>query len=121
MDILTRKAGVWASAIGIAMFLLNFVTYSLWEIDIDVLGVLIFVLGVAMMIACGKSMKHSSELFSRRNGVWLCILSSALIIIPSVIIFLVGYLPFISGDVAGIISLGIFVFGLILIAVRWNH
>jgi len=121
MGLLTRNTGIWVSVIGIAMFLLNFVTYSLWEIDIDVLGVLIFVLGVTIMIACGKSMKHSSELLSRRNGVWMCILSVALILIPSVIILLVGYLPFISGDVAGIISLGLFVLGLIVIAVRWNH
>ncbi len=55
---LTRKTGMWVSAIGIAIFLLNFITYSLWEIDIDILGALFFVLGMVMVIACGKSMKH---------------------------------------------------------------
>lgn len=120
-ELLTRRNGIFIGIIGIAMFLLNFVTYSLWEIDIDVLGVLIFILGLTMAIACGKSMKNSSRLFTRKNGVWLCIISVALILIPSAIILLVGYLPFISGDIAGMISLSIFVLGLILIVVRWKY
>ena len=114
MELLTRKIGIWTSAIGIAIFLLNFITYSLWEIDIDILGALFFVLGMVMVIACGKSMKHSSELLTRRSGVWLCIIAVAIILIT-------GYIPFISGDVGGIIGAGVFVLGLILIAVRWNR
>jgi hypothetical protein len=114
MELLTRKTGIWVSAIGIAIFLLNFITYGLWEIDIDILGALILVLGMVIVIACGKSMKHSSELLTRRSGVWLCMAAAAIIIIT-------GYLPFISGDVGGIAGFGVFNSGLILIAVRWNH
>ncbi|MFH1408479.1 MAG: hypothetical protein ABIH34_01090 [Nanoarchaeota archaeon] len=114
MELLTRKTGIWTSAIGIAIFLLNFITYSLWEIDIDILGALFFVLGMVMVIACGKSMKHSSELLTRRSGVWLCIIAAVIIIIT-------GYLPFISGDMGGIVGFGVFILGLILLAVRWNH
>ncbi len=114
MELLTRKTGMWVSVIGIAIFLLNFITYSLLEIDIDILGALIFILGLVIVIACGKSIKQSSELLTRRSGVWLCILAAAIMLIT-------GYLPFISGDVGGIVGLGVFVLGLILIAVRWNH
>jgi len=113
MELLTRKTGIGVSAIGITIFLLNFITYSLWEIDVDILGAMIFVLGLVIVIACGKSMKHSSELFSRRNGVVVCIIGTALLLI-------IGYLPF-TGDFGGIIGFGFFNLGLILLAVRWNH
>ena len=116
MELLTRKNGIWLMIIGIAMFLLNFVTYSLWEIDIDVLGVMIFILGIAMTIACGKTMKKSSELLSRRNGVWLCIISA-------VITAVLAYSPFpaLNGDITGFVGLAVFLLGLILIAVRWKY
>jgi hypothetical protein len=114
MELLTRKAGIWIAVIGIAIFLFNFITYSLWEIDIDILGAVIFILGLVIAITCGKTMKHSSELLSRKNGVWLCIVSVAIILIT-------GYIPFINADVGGIFGLGVFVLGLILIAVRWKY
>ena len=53
MKLLTRKNGFILLAIGIAIFLLNFLTSILWEIDIDILGAMIFVLGVVIAIACG--------------------------------------------------------------------
>ncbi len=116
MEWLTRKNGIWLCVIGITIFLLNFLTYSLWEIDIDVLGAMIFILGLVIAISCGKSMKKSSELFSRRNGVWVCI-------IAIVITAIFGYSPFpvLNGDVGGISGLVVFALGLILIAVRWKH
>ena len=116
MELLTRKNGIWLSIIGIAIFLLNFITYSLWEIDVDILGALIFVLGLVIIITCGNSIKHSSELLSRRNGVWLCLIAAAMTAI-------LGYSPFpvLNGDVGGFVGLGVFVLGLVLIAVRWNH
>jgi hypothetical protein len=114
MELLTRKNGIWITVIGIAIFLLNFLTYTLWEIDIDILGAMIFVLGIVLVIACGKSMKNSSELLSRRNGVWLCIISEATLIITA-------YLPFINGDFGGLASSVIFMLGVILITMRWNH
>jgi hypothetical protein len=116
MNILTRKNGIWLCVIGIAIFLLNFLTLTLWDIDIDILGVAIFILGLVIAIACGKTMKHSSELLSRRNGVWVCIIAVAMTAI-------FGYLPFpaLNGDIGGFFGLGIFVLGIILIAVRWKY
>lgn len=114
MELLTRKTGIWIAVIGIVIFLLNFLTYTLWEIDIDILGAMIFVLGIVIAIACGKSMKHSKKLFTRRNGVWICIIAEVILIITA-------YNPFINGDFGGIVSSAIFMLGVILIAVRWNY
>lgn len=116
MELLTRRNGIWIAVIGIVIFLLNFLTYTLWNFDIDILGVMIFVLGLVIAIACGKSMKHSSELLSRRNGVWICI-------IAIVITAILGFSPFpmLNGEISGIIGGVIFILGVILIAVRWNH
>ncbi|MEK6856098.1 MAG: hypothetical protein AABX66_03005 [Nanoarchaeota archaeon] len=49
-EILTRKTGVYVCIIGIVVFLLNFFTYSLWEIDIDIFGAMIFVLGIMIVV-----------------------------------------------------------------------
>lgn len=116
MNILTRKNGIVVCVIGIAIFLLNFLTYSLWEIDIDILGAMIFVLGLVLVIVGGPSMKHSSELLSRRNGVWVCI-------IALVMTAILAYSPFpaLNGDITGLVGLGVFVLGMVLIAVRWKH
>ena len=116
MELLTRKTGIGVSAIGITIFLLNFITYSLWEIDIDILGAMIFVLGLVLVIACGKSMKHSSKLLSRRNGVWLCIIA---VVVTAILAY--SPIPVLNGDVGGFLGLFVFVLGLILIAVRWKH
>jgi magnesium-transporting ATPase (P-type) len=116
MELLTRKNGIWLCVIGIAIFLLNFLTYSLWEFDIDILGAMIFILGLVIAIACGKSMKPSSKLLSRRNGVWLCI-------IAAVVTAILGYLPIpvLNSEVGGISGLAVFLLGLIIIVVRWKH
>jgi hypothetical protein len=114
MKLLTRKNGIWLSIAGIAIFLLNFLTLTLWDIDIDILGAVIFLLGLVIAIACGKTMKHSSKLLTRKNGVWLCIISVMIILIT-------GYLPFINGDIGGGIGAVVFLLGIILIAVRWKH
>ena len=116
MKLLTRRTGIWLCIIGIALFLLNFLTYSLWEIDIDILGAMIFVLGLVIVIAGGPSMKHSSELLSRRNGVRVCI-------ITVVMTAILAYSPFpaLNGDITGFVGLGVFLLGIILIAVRWKY
>ena len=116
MEWLTRKNGIWMCIIGIVIFLLNFLTYSLWEIDIDILGAMIFILGLVIAIACGKSIKHSSKLLSRRNGVWLCI-------ITVVVTAILGYspIPALNSGVGGITELAVFILGLVIIAVRWKH
>jgi hypothetical protein len=115
-ELLTRKNGIWVCAIGIVIFLLNFLTLTLWNIDIDILGAMIAILGLVIVVACGKTMKHSSELLTRRNGVWVCI-------IAIVITAIFGYspIPFLNGDISGIFGLGVFVLGIILIAVRWKY
>ena len=111
---LTRKNGVGLCIIGIVVILLNFLTLAWWDIDIDILGAVIFVLGLVIAIACGKTMKHSSELLSRRNGVWVCIIAVMIILIT-------GYIPFINGDIGVGIGAIVFVLGIILIAVRWKY
>ncbi|MCX6747291.1 MAG: hypothetical protein NTU63_04135 [Candidatus Pacearchaeota archaeon] len=114
MKLLTRKNGIGVCVIGIAIFLLNFLTLTLWDIDIDIFGAVIFVLGLVIVIACGNTMKHSSEWLTRKNGVWLCIIAVMIILIT-------GYIPFINGDVGGGIGAIVFLLGIILILVRWNH
>jgi len=116
IELLTRKNGIWVCFIGIVIFLLNFLTYSLWEIDIDILGAMIFILGLVMIIACGKTMKHSSELLSRRNGVWLCIIAEAM-----TAIFAYSPIPVLNGDIGGGIGAIIFLLGIVLIIIRWKH
>ena len=116
MELLTRKNGIWLCVIGIVIFLLNFLTYSLWEIDIDILGAMIFVLGLVITIAYGKSMKHSSKLLSRKNGVLVCIIAVAITAI-------LGYspIPVLNGNIGGVSGLVVFALGLILIVARWKH
>jgi len=46
----TRKTGIILIIIGILMQFLNIITYGLWEIDIDILGALIFIIGLIIMI-----------------------------------------------------------------------
>ena len=116
MELLTRKNGIWLCVIGITIFLLNFLTYSLWEIDIDILGAMIFILGLVLAIACGKSMKHSSKLLSRRNGVWLCIIA---VVVTAILAY--SPIPVLNSDIGGISGLAVFILGLIIIAVRWKY
>ena len=116
MELLTRKNGIWVCVIGIAIFLLNFLTLKWWNIDIDILGAMIFVLGLVIAITCGKSMKHSSKWLTRRNGVWVCIIAAAMTAI-------LAYSPFpaLNGDISGGIGAIVFLLGIIFIIVRWKH
>ena len=116
MELLTRKNGIWLFIIGIAIFLLNFLTYTLWEIDIDILGVAIFILGLVIAIACGKSMKHSNRWLTRKNGVWLCIFAEI-----GTLLLAYSPIPYLNGDIGGFAGMIIFVLGIVLIAVRWNY
>jgi len=50
----TRKLGIWLIIIGIAMQFLNMLTYGLWGIDIDILGAVIFIIGLIIMIVRWK-------------------------------------------------------------------
>jgi len=54
MIILTRKAGIWMIVIGIAFQFLNIITYGNWGIDIDILGALVFIIGLVMTIVYWK-------------------------------------------------------------------
>ena len=116
MEWLERKNGIWLCVIGIAIFLFNFLTNKLWGIDIDILGVMVFILGLVITIACGKSMKHSSKLLTRKNGVRLCVIT---MIITA--LFAYSPIPFLNGEVGGVFGLLAFVLGIILIAVRWKY
>jgi cation transport ATPase len=118
-ELLTRKTGIWLMIIGVLVaipiniLLIEFVNES---IDVDILGAMLFVLGLVIAIACGKTMKHSSEWFTRRNGVRLCVIT---VIITA--IFAYSPIPFLNGDIGGIFGAGVFVLGLILIATRWKY
>jgi hypothetical protein len=117
--LLTRKNGIWLMIIGVLIavpiniLLIEFVNES---IDVDILGAMIFVLGLVITIACGKDMKSSSEWFTRRNGVWLCVIAMIM-----TAIFAYSPIPFLNGDLGGGFGAIIFVLGLILIATRWKH
>lgn len=50
MKIISRKIGLVLMIIGIAMQFLNILTYGLWEIDIDIFGALIFLVGLVIII-----------------------------------------------------------------------
>lgn len=116
MKLLARKNGIFLVIIGLAIFLLNFITYSLWQIDIDILAVMIFVIGLVITIACSPSMKNSSKLLTRKNGVKLCIIT---IIITS--LFAYSPVPYLNGDFGGILGFTVFILSIIIIAVRWKH
>ena len=116
MGQLTRKNGLVLSVIGVAIFLFNYFSLKWWNIDIDILGAVIFILGLVIAIACGKTMKHSSKLFTRRNGVRLCVIA-----VVMTAVFGYSPIPFLNGDVVGIFGLGVFVLGLILIVLRWKY
>jgi len=47
---ITRKVGIILIIIGILMQFLNMITYGLWEIDIDIFGALIFIVGLIITI-----------------------------------------------------------------------
>jgi hypothetical protein len=45
-----KKWGLILMAIGVAFQFINIITYGLWEIDIDILGVLIFIIGLVIFL-----------------------------------------------------------------------
>ncbi|MFH1401094.1 MAG: hypothetical protein ABIH41_06255 [Nanoarchaeota archaeon] len=115
MELFTRKNGIRLCVVGAAILSLNLLTLKLWDVDIDILGAMILVLGFVFIIAGGRTIKHSSKLLTRRNGLWLCVIGEAIMII-------LGYAEFLRMTETGaIIGLGVFVLGLVLIAGRWKH
>lgn len=46
----TRKTGIYMMIIGLVFQFLNILTYGYWGIDIDILGALIFIVGLITMI-----------------------------------------------------------------------
>lgn len=50
MTVFTRKFGIYIMILGIAFQFLNIITYGYWGIDIDVIGALIFIVGVIITI-----------------------------------------------------------------------
>jgi len=49
MKIISRKSGIILIVVGILMQFLNIITYGYWGFDIDILGVLIFIIGIVIM------------------------------------------------------------------------
>jgi hypothetical protein len=54
MKIFTRKFGIYMMIVGIAFQFLNMITYGYWGIDIDILGILVFIIGLIIMIVKWK-------------------------------------------------------------------
>ena len=50
MGIITRKTGLTMIIIGIAFQFLNIITNGYWQIDIDMFGALIFIIGLVITI-----------------------------------------------------------------------
>ncbi len=50
----TRRLGIYMIIIGIVFQFLNIITYGYWEIDIDIIGGLIFIIGLIIMIVRWK-------------------------------------------------------------------
>ena len=51
---LTRKLGIWVAAIGLVIFLATPLAIYLWDMDIDILGFFLFILGLLIMIVRWK-------------------------------------------------------------------
>jgi len=51
---LKRKHGIYLVIIGVAMQFLNIITYGLWQIDIDIFGAIIFIIGLIITIVRWK-------------------------------------------------------------------
>jgi len=115
INILTRKNGILLCVIGIAMFLLNYFTSTWWNVDIDIVGAMIAILGLVIVIASGNAMKQSSKWLTRKNGLWLCVIG----VIIEIIIGLLNLLG-LSSNGGGFGAI-VFVLGIILIAVKWEH
>ncbi len=54
MNIFTRKLGILIMVIGLAFQFLNILTYGKWEIDIDIWGAIIFIVGLLITIVRWK-------------------------------------------------------------------
>lgn len=116
MGWLTRKNGVVLCLIGIVILAFNLFTYNFWEIDIDLFGAMVLILGLVIVITCGPSMKNSSKFLTRKGGVKLCIVALAI-----TAFFAYLPIPYLGGDVTGFFGLILFIAGLIIAAIRWRY
>lgn len=66
MKIITRKLGIWLMIIGFAMQFINYFTYTYWQIDIDIPGAFIFIIGLVITIFWWKN-TASNKKISRRK------------------------------------------------------
>lgn len=115
MKLLTRRTGICLCILGVAMFLLNYFTSTWWNIDIDILGAMIAVLGLVIVIATSSKIKKSKKWLTRKNGIWLCVIG----VVIEIIIGLLNLLG-LSNNGGGFGAI-VFVLGIILIAVRWKY
>lgn len=52
---ITRQTGIWLMVIGGAMQFINYFTYTYWNIDIDIIGLLVFIIGLIITIVRWKT------------------------------------------------------------------
>jgi len=115
MDYFSKRTGICLFVIGIAVFLLNYFTLKLWDVDMDIFGVMIAVLGLVIVIATSSKMKKSKKWLTRKNGIWLCVIG----VVIEIIIGILNILGLSSnGGESGAI---VFALGMVLIAMRWKH
>jgi len=68
MKLLTKKIGIYMMIVGVAFQFLNIITYGYWEIDIDIIGALIFIIGlVIFVISLIKKNSKKTSNASRRT------------------------------------------------------
>ncbi|MBN2142161.1 hypothetical protein JW711_02420 [Candidatus Woesearchaeota archaeon] len=116
MRFITRKNGLIVCMAGIVIFLLNIVTYGLWEIDIDILGLMVFILGLVIAIPSGPSMKNSSGWLTRKGGVKICVIA-----IAASALLAYSPIPYLNGDLGGILGMTALIIGILIMAIRWRH
>ena len=114
-ELLTRRNGIWLCVIGLIIFLATPLAIVWWNMDIDIFGAMIFILGLVVIIASGNTMKRSKKWLTRKNGVWLCVIGVAIEAITG----LAGF--FGIGNSGGGFGAIVFVLGIILTATRWKY
>jgi hypothetical protein len=67
MKILTKKIGICMMIVGIVFQFLNIITYGYWGIDIDIIGALIFIIGlIILIISFIKNNKKTSNIKKKK-------------------------------------------------------
>ena len=114
MELITKRNGIALCIIGLILFLGTSLALSWWNIDTDIFGIMVLILGLVMTIAMWKGPRTNRGWLTRKKGVWLCV-------IGVLIMLLTGFITSINGDNLGMIGIGVFFSGIILVVLRWRY